>query len=345
VTTTDSLGATLPDASLLANLVPAAYLLSDMGSARSQQLEVGISSLPGCRRQAGYQHHQVPHDQGWQLLPKPEAWLGTWIHKGVLPSLRTLLHPARIEMPTTWRPGDLPAVPGKVDLYRQRSALVLDVKTVRNVSRVRRLGPWPLQMLQPAVYGAALRQARKPVEWLALLYISREDGDWHLHIEPYDEALVDQARERWAQVVGADDPQQLPQDNRGPGLSRICDECPWLRRCWGPNAKPGVADVQGLDPVDMDAVVAALDLYEKATSVKQAADRTSREADKDRKWARALLEGVPPGTYVGVHGSLTLTWAPGQNRMDQQAVKEVLASLNVGVPYKRGEASPKVVRA
>lgn len=344
-------------------LLPAVLNHLEATHERGQQLYPGHSSALGCRRAAAYGVADTPPDPQYDGGGSVQAWIGQAVHRAFLPVLRQLLHPARIELATTWRPlrpdfdseqlmtldSFLPPITGHVDLYRRRSRLAIDLKTVsrHQLNRVREDGARPKDLAQLHANAASLTAEGKPCTAVGVLYVctetsaDRADGEGLLWLQPVDPRLTEAVVMWWADVTGFGDPQEAPRDERGPGLSWKCDSCPWLRRCWGPDAKPGQVGPQALAAVESDAVASALQLLAQAQQRAKDARRVLAEADNDSDFAAALLADVPEGTYTGWAGAYELTWTAGQLRMDQAEAARLLGEMNLGVPKKRTAPRPR----
>jgi hypothetical protein len=318
---------------------------------RSQQLAPGHSSVGSCRRRAAYGLQGHPADDGWVPTAGVQAAIGRAVHSFVLPQLRRVLHPARIELETTWRPEGLPPIVGHVDFYRRRSALVLDLKTVsrHQFNRAADEGGKHKDWLQVHANAAGLRGEGKPVEQVALLYVctetsqDRADDEGLLLVRQVDYDLLREVTRWWTDVAGPDHGDALPpRDEPGPGLSWMCDGCPWLRACWGPDAKPGRTGPQAA--VDDEARAAALDLLTQSQVTRSAGNALVKAADKDRDFAEAVLGGTPDGTYAGEAGTFRLSWGRGQVRADTGAMRGFLTDMGVGIPTYRTASHAKAER-
>lgn len=334
-------------------LLPAVLAHLESNHERSQQTYPGHSSTGRCRRQAGYGFHGAPVDEGYERSGSIAAWVGTAVHTAFLPVLRKLLAPARIELATQWRPDELPPIVGHVDLYRRRSQLALDLKTVsrHQLDKVRRGGARERDLLQLHANAASLTAEGKPCTRVALLYVctetsmDRSDAMGVLYVQDVDPELTAEAVAWWREVSTSSSPEQLPRDERGPGLSFSCDSCPFLRSCWGADAVPGQIGPQRVLAVENDAVASALQLLDDAQTRYTAAGREQRKAESDKDFAASILAGTPEGPYKSSSGELyELKWKAGSSRLDQKAAVELLAQLNVGAPYKTGTSKPAVKR-
>lgn len=346
-------------APLLQGLLPRALQLAEAQHVRSAQLAPGISALGRCRRQAAYGLAGVLPDLGYEPAVKPAAWLGTWAHAGLLPLLRQLLAPARTEMKVAWSPREasptepeVPTLPGHVDLYRRRSALVLDVKTVSpyQLDEARRQGVRWRDEQQVTGYGQALRQQGKPVQWLGVLYVGtatsmlEQDTEGHLWLGQPDPAVEQANVDWWTDVTeGAAEPEPEPpaalRDEDGPGLSIVCDGCRWLRACWGPDAVPGRTGPQA---VHTDPEVA------EAAAEYDAAKVAAKIAKQQQDAAKARLEATAPEStrYTDPDrpelGAWTVAWGKGREQLDQGEARRLLEQAGIPVPLSRTRGSISV---
>lgn len=153
---------------------------------RSQQVEVGPSSIGGCRRQVYHILKQTP-----KVNTETESLasiLGTFIHSGIADSIKRedpFGDNFIIEQEVTF--GDLK---GHVDLFIKDLGMVVDWKTTKKKSL--RYFPKLQQRMQVQVYGYLLAQNGHDVKNVALVAIPR-DGimtEIRAHVEPYDEALA-----------------------------------------------------------------------------------------------------------------------------------------------------------
>jgi hypothetical protein len=310
-------------------LLPAALRLAEQRHARGGRLTPGISAVGRCRRRAAYGIGGTAPDPQHERRAGAAAWIGTWTHAGLLPLLARLLAPARTEVPVQWRQLGLPDLAGSCDLYRARSGLVLDVKTVSayQLDQARARGVRPLDERQVTGYGQALASMGRRVRQLAVLYVCTETGrngddQGHLWLGAPDEGVCAANTQWWAEVTDHTlNPDDAPRDERGPGLSYACDECPWLRRCWGPDAVPGGTGAQATVAEREGAYVTAVEAYASAA-------RAEADAKADKAFARACLENAPPGRY----GAFTLAWGHSGARPDAAAMAAALRALGLPVP-------------
>jgi hypothetical protein len=158
----------------------------DANRDRSKQVEIGPSSLGGCRRQVYYNLISQP-------VTNPEteslaAILGTFIHSGISEAIvREDPFGDNFIIEEQVSHGGLK---GHVDLFIKDSGMVVDWKTTKKKSL--RYFPSQQQRWQVQTYGWLLSQNGHEVKQVALVAIPR-DGDMaeiRVHVETYDEAIA-----------------------------------------------------------------------------------------------------------------------------------------------------------
>ncbi|KQP81555.1 hypothetical protein [Aeromicrobium sp. Leaf291] len=341
-------------------LITEAAVVRDNRSARSKQRKLGPSSVGTCRRLAGYQHHGTPksnpeHGSG------PAALWGTWLHKGALDAMRSewgaiiettveddvlrghvdALHlPAELLdlLPARYRNGTPVAdVPTVDDLKTRRDG--------RMVELVRSTGPKRSELYQTHLYADLLRSGKiKPlkrqeplvelgpidVQRVVLRYVARDgSGAEYVYEQAYDPAITAEAHEWVAQVRTSESPEDLPRDQDGPGLSYVCDSCPFLRECWG-------EEVEGLVPqtrliVDDADATAMLADYHRGLVL-------TREGDALKKRARAALDASPRAIFTDGERAFVLGWSGGgkvgESKPDVDAMVRLYEEAGLEVPMK-----------
>jgi hypothetical protein len=155
---------------------------------RSQQVEVGPSSIGGCRRRVWHDLKQTPHTN--QNTDKLAAILGTFIHAGIEKSIvreDPFGDNFLIEQEVTF--GDLK---GHVDLFIKDQGLVVDWKTTKVKSL--RYFPSAQQRMQVQLYGYLLSQNGHEVKQVSLVAIPRdgEMSDIKVHIEDYNPVIAEE---------------------------------------------------------------------------------------------------------------------------------------------------------
>jgi hypothetical protein len=295
---------------------------------------LGISAISGCTRFAAYAIAGTPASDQPDAGEGRAANLGTWQHNGLLPRVADQFDRGTTEVDVVLRAAGLD-VPGHIDL--DVPGMVLDLKTVGEwrLQAVRQSGAFHDHVMQVAAYAVAKLQAGQPPRWLVILYLDRASGDEQAFVIPFTNEhvmmVVDRVAEirRWAD----DDPDTAPRRDAsgaamsGPGWAFKCNECPWLRRCWGPDAQPGVRYRHDHDNAEVEALLLE---YIEANAVEGPAKRRKAEIAK-------LLETTKHGTY----GAAKYRRAPDTIVDDPDAALKVFKTLGYDVPQrpKRGNLS------
>ncbi|MFI1563837.1 PD-(D/E)XK nuclease family protein [Streptomyces sp. NPDC020490] len=351
--TVDNLGVPVPD------LWKGAHR-DDRTRPRSRQRLLGPSSIGLCRRRAAYEVHGTwPTDLADNMHA---AILGTWLHEGILRILREQ-YGAWTELELTdgvilghadayWAPGHLrqaadqrttqglpPGDLGVVEDVKTKSTRALDV--------VVRQGPSQAEWFQVHLYAHLLRTGGLkdhpglptgeplPVDVVRLRYVGREYGQVVVHQRPYDEDVTKQAL-AWAEdVLTSPEPEAMPRDLDGPGLSIICDNCPFRTACWKLDQLSDDRAPQTILAEDTTAVTEALRAYADAAEVESAAKRRKAKA-------RKILDAADAGTY----GAFKLSWSGGRPRPpepDPEAMIRILEGLGIDIPMRSGGRTSRTI--
>ncbi|WP_241837496.1 PD-(D/E)XK nuclease family protein [Streptomyces sp. CB02115] len=304
------------------SLWPAAHA-ADARRPRSQQTKLGASDTV-CARRAGYLlHGRTPTDTG----EKRKAILGTWLHAGILDAARVeygWIVERRVEDQTLR--GHIDAV--QLDSAtaarlpkRLRPTLPAEETTVEDVKSkgtyqwdsVLRYGASEAELRQVYLYSdllahegfASVRGQRQlarlgpiPVARIRFRFINRDSGEDHVQEIAYEAGRARRARWWVQQVRSAASPEELPRTFQGPGISAICDHCPFRTACWGPLIA-GRSPQSQLIHDDEDRAKALAEYVEAGEQMKPLKER--------QKFARAKLDGSEPGTY----GDNALKWSGG----------------------------------
>lgn len=295
---------------------------------------LGISALSGCTRFAAYAVAGTPASDQIDAGEGRAANLGTWEHNGLLPRLADEFTEGAIETNVTLKAAGL-NIPGHIDL--DVPFMVLDLKTVGEwrLQAVRQSGAFYDHVMQVASYAVAKLQAGQPPRWLVILYLDRANGDEQAFVIPFTNEhvmmVIDRVAEirRWAEG----DPDDAPRRDAsgvamsGPGYSFKCNECPWLRRCWGPDAQPGQRYRHDHDDAEVEALLLE---YIEVNAVEGPAKRRKAEIAE-------MLETAKYGTY----GAARYHRSPDTIVDDPHAALKILKTLGYDVPQrpKRGTLS------
>jgi Domain of unknown function DUF83 len=159
---------------------------ADNQRARSTQVELGASSVGGCRAQAWHIINQTPKiNEGTESLA---AILGTAIHNTVQEALQS--YDLFGEDYLLEQGFETPELKGHCDFYSRKDKLVVDWKTtsLKNLPKF----PSAQQKMQVQLYGYLLTKNGLEVETVALCAIPRDGRmrDIKVWQAPYDESVA-----------------------------------------------------------------------------------------------------------------------------------------------------------
>jgi hypothetical protein len=181
-------------------------------------------------------------------------------------------------------------LPGTADIIVSPDGL-LDVKTKDGLGVVRRTGLTQQQVFQLVLYAAALIQEgvlpENPMIGCAFVDRSGREPDPYVFGFQYSERLLQDAIDWIGDVIYASENDEVAQKDPPRPWCFMC--CPYASDCRG-----GDTDVEGLlvDPVIKDAVA----VYTESNAL-------IRQAEKDKKSALSVLEGISGST-----GEHTVRW-------------------------------------
>lgn len=314
------------------------------GSAERQRgpHELGISALGSCTRRCAYMISGV--DPSDEVAPREgrQANLGTAEHEWLLPRLASLVPEARYEITVELHAAGL-VIPGHVDLSAPGD--VVDLKTVgeHRLQGVRRTGHAYLDhTTQEAGYGTALLQAGTPPEDLVTIYLDRASGDTEVVVERFTNDHVLLVVDRVADLVDwAETPDEAPREDidgrrmMGPGRrgSFACNECAFLKRCWGPLATADDDTSVDLTPADDDEIARTLADYERGRDMERDGKRIKDEAARILSMVR-----------TGVYGPFEYGRTKATEAVDNAAAVALLRSLGYDIPKTRRQGSLRIKR-
>lgn len=295
-----------------------------------------MSGLGGCTRRNAYAIAGTPPSDTHGGEEARQALLGVGAHDWFLPAMaRTLGINADVEQAVTLHAAGI-TIRGSLDLALP--GVVLDLKTVREwrLGGVRRNGAYTEHHEQVFGYALARYQAGYDVRWVVFLYMDRTSGDVEVVVERFTNAAAAAVIRRVETIkkYADTDPDAAPREARGPGVSLTCDRCPWLRRCWGPNAQPGQPGAQVTAAGDWEGLQQILALYAGAAEIAGAAN-----ADKD--FAKLVLTETKPGTY----GRYELRRGKPGRMDDDEAMRNILTAQGIDIPKKPRAGATRVVPA
>lgn len=302
----------------------------DQRRPRSQQAEVGMSELGGCRRQVGYRLAGTPPTN---VSSSVQAVLGTAIHAAVESVFRELQADGIIPADDLVEHRvEFAGIPGTVDRYVAATATVEDTKTTssRWLEHIKSHGPTRSHQWQVSCYGAALIHEGRRVRRLVINYIARDTGEEWRWEGAFDPAVVKEAL-TWLTDVRVTDLEMLPREYLPD--SPFCQHCPFFDLCWE-------GGVQGRDRASV-LYVEDPDAAKWATQLQQAREAKA-EAEGREKEAKGALDALRPndsGTAtIAVPGfPLALQWQVSTSkRLDTKAVK---------AEYKAAGAEPPMTES
>lgn len=289
-----------------------------------------ISGLGRCLRAAAYAMAGTPRSEPEVPEEARQAALGTWIHEHLLPLMRQLTPRSVIEMPVVLKAGGV-RLTGTLDwLWIDGDGFceIGDLKTVREwkLNAVDRDGVPGDHEFQVWAYALAASQLGLKVRWVWWLYLDRATGQIRVKVQDFTNEKAFQVVQRVAAIAGhaAGDPDRAPREERGPGLSPVCDGCPWLTRCWGGGARRGRAGAQKILSMTSEGIIEALELLFRSNGIKS-------NAERDAEFAKLVLAEVPPGLY----GPYTLRHRATGHTINQQMVRADYESRREPLPVIR----------
>lgn len=289
---------------------------------RSQQVEMGMSKLGSCRRQAGYHLQGYPPDEDYEKN-EVQTILGTSIHEAAAAAARMFVPGAQTESLEVRFGGLL----GHPDIYLD--GVVRDIKTVgyaMQLEQRRQLGPPQRERYQVHTYGAGLILAELPVHTVEIDYIDRGSGAEYLFSEPFSVDVVAEAM-AWLDDVRSTDITLLSRDYRPD--SAFCQHCPYFERCW--DAPRGTDDRHVLFVDNPDAPGWVVKLL-----AAQAERKDAGEWEADAKGALDALRTVSrPGESedIDVGSDYLVRFSVTRGRTSPDMAK-------IAVDYQRAGARP-----
>lgn len=270
----------------------AAYTPSGMTGPR-------VSDYGACSRRVWYRESPPAG-----YVPDPvtiyerHAALGTIIHAAAA-AARSARYPWRryefeVRVPGLDRPG-------RVDEYDPVTGEVVDNKTVgsRKWEWVGPDGPADEAWGQGFIYGAALSDMGLPVQTITIFVINRENGQEEHHHRPFDpETAQEYLDTLLSQAMMLDLGVEPPRERPGPSTDFECRVCPARGHCWDIPA----ATAAGRSPESWVKLGPSPDgmTIEWAGQEAIDANKARLQAEKKEDEARALIQGVTPGTYGDV---------------------------------------------
>jgi len=173
----------------IGGLLKSALTSYDDARERTQQTEIGPSSVGGCARQAWNIIHKMPKTNF--ETETISATMGTAIHAVIAEGLQNINHfddfMIEFELST-------PDIKGHIDFYSKSEKMLIDWKTV-TLKKIQDGKRWvdKQKRMQVQIYGYLLEENGYPIENVALCAIPRDGWrfqDAVYHVEPYDRQIA-----------------------------------------------------------------------------------------------------------------------------------------------------------
>jgi hypothetical protein len=314
----------------------------DAQRARSKQRKIGASEVGECRRRAAY---RIAGVKATNKSVGMQAALGTAIHKDVLAALKraygglTEVHceSEQLKGHADWVDTDSYAYP-----------VVEDLKTVskNSFTKVSAQGAYTKHWFQVTLYAWLMRtghitdrRLRKvgtdslDVAGVRIRYLDRDSGEDVVHAAEYDPHLAAEAIMWLTEVYetvdahggGLAGAEATERDGYGPDVDMMCDWCPFLDACWGPQPEDPYVSRQSrvLIVTDTD--------FEEALRDYEESRRAEAEASRRKEFAKKRLMG-----RTGSAGGLHCQWVGGNEivQVDTKAALERLRELEGELPVR-----------
>lgn len=292
----------------------------DKSRERSQQKEIGVSQVGGCRRAVWFQLNNEPKVNETIKLP---ALMGTAIHKLIEEALVA-------EAEANWsdymleKEIEYNGLKGHVDLFIPSAGAVIDWKT----TKLKNLEYFPSkqQRWQVQLYGYLLENNGYEVKTVTLVGIPRDGDERHvrIHSEEYNREI---AEEGIAWLKGVREATMPPAPERY--ASQFCLlYCPYYGDSCGGKGKELPVEVIE----DTQTISAAERYLEISQEIKKL------EAEKDA--TKAALENVNGVTPSGI----TISWSEikGRRTLDEEYVAYFFEKHQEEIKYKTASNSMRL---
>jgi hypothetical protein len=288
----------------------------DNNRERSQQTQIGVSQIGGCRKQVWLQIQGFTKTNETLKLP---ALMGTAIHKMIE---EALVKDNAANWGDYWleEAVEYDGLKGHIDLYIPSVGAVIDWKTtkLKNLSYF----PSTQQRTQVQLYAYLLSKNGHEPKTVTLVGIPR-DGDERnikMHTEEYNEAIALEGL-KWLREV--QDMEKAPEPER-----YAAQFCKFYCSYYGENCG-GKGKEKAEITITDNQTVSAIEKYLVISE-----DIKHLEEEKDG--IKAYLEGINGITPNG--NRVQWSEVAGRSSIDEEAVKKAMGE----VPKKQGEASMRL---
>jgi hypothetical protein len=288
----------------------------DNNRERSQQKQIGVSQIGGCRKQVWLQIQNTPKTNETLKLP---ALMGTAIHKMIE---EALVKDNAANWGEYWLEEEVEydGLKGHIDLYIPSVGAVVDWKT----TKLKNLTYFPntQQRTQVQLYAYLLSKNGHSPKTVTLVAIPR-DGDERnikLHTEEYNEAIALEGL-KWLREVQNMDIAPAPEKY----AAQFCKfYCSYYGESCGGKGKEVATET-----ISDDQIISVAETYMQCVS-------DINKLEKVKEELKSALENVNGVTPSGI----TISWSQiaGRQSIDEKAVEEALGF----VPKKQGEATMRL---
>lgn len=288
----------------------------DNNRERSQQTQIGVSQIGGCRKQVWLQIQGTTKTNETLKLP---ALMGTAIHKMIE---EALVKDNAANWGDYWleEAVEYDGLKGHIDLYIPSVGAVIDWKTtkMKNLSYF----PSTQQRTQVQLYAYLLTKNGHEPKTVTLVGIPR-DGDERnikMHTEEYNEAIALEGL-KWLREV--QDMEKAPEPER-----YAAQFCKFYCSYYGENCG-GKGKEKAEITITDNQTVSAIEKY-------LVISEDIKQLEEEKDGIKALLEGINGVTPNG--NRVQWSEVAGRSSIDEEAVKKVMGE----VPKKQGEASMRL---
>jgi hypothetical protein len=288
----------------------------DNNRERSQQKQIGVSQIGGCRKQVWLQIQNTPKTNETLKLP---ALMGTAIHKMIE---EALVKDNAANWGEYWLEEEVEydGLKGHIDLYIPSVGAVVDWKT----TKLKNLTYFPStqQRTQVQLYAYLLSKNGHAPKTVTLVGIPR-DGDERnikLHTEEYNEAMALEGL-KWLREVQDMDIAPAPERY----AAQFCKfYCSYYGESCGGKGKEVATET-----ISDDQIISVAETYMQCVS-------DINKLEKVKEELKSALENVNGVTPSGI----TISWSQiaGRQSIDEKAVEKALGF----VPKKQGEATMRL---
>jgi len=288
----------------------------DNNRERSQQTQIGVSQIGGCRKQVWFQIQKTSKTNETLKLP---ALMGTAIHKMIE---EALVKDNAANWGDYWLEEEVEydGLKGHIDLYIPSVGAVIDWKT----TKMKNLSYFPntQQRTQVQLYAYLLTKNGHEPKTVTLVGIPR-DGDERnikIHTEEYNEAIA---------LEGLAWLREIQNMEKAPDPERYAAQfCKFYCSYYGENCG-GKGKEKAEITITDNQTVSAIEKYLVISE-----DIKHLEEEKDA--IKALLEGINGVTPNG--NQVQWSEVAGRSSIDEEAVKAIMGQ----VPKKQGESSMRL---